>query len=445
MDIEINYVPREWAMPFHTGVWTHACNLGGLGGGKSTASLQELVACAMENPGFTYVIARKTLPSLRLTTLKTFLNIVPPKLIAKKHETQLTWTLVNGSEFVFLSLDDPEKLKSMEIAGFFINEANEIDKVTYDTLKSRVRQKVNGKPPTRYRTIIDLNPVDESHWIPQLFMHNCPPGHAFFHSTTFDNLENLPEGYLEMLQTTYTPEEQKRLIYGLCSKVHLGNPVYPEFRTGNYITSIDVDPNLPLVRGWDFGFQHPACIWLQMRGEQIRVLGEKLGEKLYLDDFVENHCIPFENNVLLAGVKGGVNIKRTDFCDPRGADKSDKGRTSIEVLNGLGIYPAYRRTWIDEGIKAVRSRLVTMNAQTKEPNFLIHPRCTILAEAMRGGYKRLDGEETPHKDGYYDNIADAARYPILHCVHRAKITHLSKGHDDSNTYVNKHTGRRVER
>jgi phage terminase large subunit len=439
MEIRINYVPNDWARPLHESNIRHACCVGGLGSGKSVAAWEEIKALALENPGFTYLIGRKTLPSLRDTTLKTVFSRMEDGLQKTFNQTHLTLTLVNGSQILFRPLDDPEKMKSLEIAGFFVDEANEIDQDMYNTLKSRVRQKVQGKEPTMYRTIIALNPTEEDHWIPQLFLHNCPPGSKMFTSTTLDNLKNLPDGYVEELKRMYSKDMQQRMIYGLFGKVHKGRPVYPQFQRGQYVFDVPYDPTLPLIRGWDFGYNRPACVWLQMKKNQIRVLAEMLGKEVYLDDFVKDTVLPYQMSLF-----GEQRMKILDFCDPRGADQSDKGKTSVQMLNELGIYPAYRRTWIEEGIKAVKQQLDTVDPDTKENNFLIHPRCKTLIEGFNGGYHRESGEETPVKDDFYDHLQDALRYALLHCVQRAKISGLMKEQQKAKIFVNPHTGRRLE-
>lgn len=439
--LRIDYVPLPWASQFHSDNWQWACLTGGLGSGKTTCAIMELLQCALENPGATYLIARKTLPSLRDTTMKSFFAIVPHGLIKDYNKALNKVTIINDTDFIFRPLDDKEKLKSLEIAGFFVDEANEIDKDTYDTLKSRVRQRVKGKPPSRYRGIISLNPVEEDHWIPQTFLFAPQSGHKHYQSTTLDNMTNLPPGYIAQLKATYTEDMQQRMIYGLYGKVHTGRPVFPQFVKGNYVASFDWNNSLPVVRGFDFGYNRPAVVWLQMEKDQIRVIGEVLGKEVYLEDFIVKHVLPYEEALFT----GSNIVRHLDFCDPRGSDESDKGQSSVQILRKLGINPIFRRTWIEEGLDAIKTRLDTVNPDTRSPNFLIHPRCKILIEAFRGGYSREDGEDKPKKDGYYDNIMDACRYAILHCVQRSRINGLMKKQVNAGTvYVNKHTGRRLE-
>ena len=439
MDIHVNYEPVEWAKAFHTSHIKHTCLVGGLGSGKSTAMIEEIKALALENPGFTYLIGRKTMPSLRDTTMKTFFSRMEDGLIKKFDKTHSIATLVNNSEIIFRPLDDLEKMKSLEVAGFGLDEANEIDQEMYNTLKSRVRQKVKGKEPTMYRTILSLNPTEEDHWIPQHFMHIKPTDSVMFTSTTLDNLKNLPDGYVEELKRTYTKDMQARMIYGLFGKVHKGRPVFPQFSRGNYVSPIAFDPTAAVIRAWDFGYNHPAVVWAQMRNKRIVVLAEMMGKEVYLQDFIRDTVIPFQATIF--GDK--LNHKCIDFCDPRGSDSSDKGKSSVQILNDHGIWPAYRRTWIEEGIKVIKDLMDTVDTEGV-PNLLVHPRCKILIEGFRGGYARLDGSEEPNKDDYYDHLQDCFRYLAIHAVQRAKISGLMKDSQPSKVYTNRFTGRRVE-
>jgi hypothetical protein len=440
MEYHSQYKPVKWASIAHADPTRNHCYVGGLGSSKTTTMIEELLQLALENSGFTYMIARKTLPSLRDTTLKSFFQRVDSALIKKYDKTHLIVTLINGSEFIFRPLDDMEKMKSLEIAGFGIDEANEISQDMYNTLKSRVRQKIRGKEPTMYRTIIVLNPTEEDHWIPQLFLHTKPANHKMFTSTTFDNMENLPDGYVDELKATYTPDMLQRMLYGLFGKVYKGRPVFPQFARGNFVFNVPFDPDTSIIRGWDFGYNRPAVVWAQMKNKQIRVIAEMMGKEIYLSDFVKDEVLPYQ--VHLFGDK--LRHKILDFCDPRGSDESDKGKTSVQILNDLGIYPAYRRTWIEEGIKAIKELMDTKDQQTGEPNLLIHPRCKVLIDGFRGGYSRIDGGEIPNKDDYFDHLQDCFRYLVIHALQRAKISGLMKEQGEVRVYINPYTGRRCE-
>jgi hypothetical protein len=402
----------------------------------------EHLTIALEYPHSRWVVGRKTLPSLRDTILKSFLAAVPQELVREFNKAQLNLTLINGSEFLFRPLDDPEKLKSLEVAGFIIEEANEVEEEIWQRLKDRMRQKLpNGTRP-RYRSTIMLNPGDEDHWIPQVFLFRRPDGHKLFQSSTIDNMLNLPSEYIDELKSTYNEATLQRLLYGQFGRIHKGRPVFPTFNRKDHVRLFDYDPKIMLVRGWDFGFNHPVCTWLQMRGDQIRVLNVLKGKRIYLDDFI-NGTQQFDGVRKAQEALFGPNIPTKDFCDPRGSDETDKGVTSVSILNRNGIFPIYRRTWIEEGLDAMKMKMDTKDRLTGEPNLIVHPRCKNLIEGLLGGYHR-DEDDTPVKDNLYDNDVDGIRYPILHMVQTAAINRQMARQDFNRAYVNPRTARRIE-
>lgn len=440
MDIENDYVPNGWQEKFHGDPWKWCCCVGGKGGGKTRAAVEELQACALEYPGTTYVIGRKTLPSLRDSTWKQFLDILDPNLIKSQTKNPMRVELINGSEFLGRPLDEMKKFDSMEIAGFFVDEADEIEEDMWKTLKDRTRQMVKNVAGERvvplYRGIIGLNPTDEDHWIPLFFMDkDCPKDHMIYFSTPMDNQAHLPPGYVDQLKSQYSPDQLQRLLYGMFGKVHKGRPVFPTFARGNYVWSIDFDVEATLFRSWDFGYNTPACVWFQFINGQMRVLEEMYGKKEYLDDFAKR--VMAHQGELFPG-----NRITADFCDPHGADEKDTGETSVKTLNEFGIYPKYRRQTIAEGIKAIKWLLDTKNVDG-DSNFYIHGRCKRLVEGFRGGYHRLDGSEHPEKDNFYDHGFDALRYGTTFMVSRFRANQAANSFRP-NVIIHPKTGRRIE-
>ena len=442
MEIINPYRPINWAAKFHRDPWKISACVGGKGSGKSRAAVEELVANSLEFPGSKYIIGRKTLQSLLDSTWDQFERILDPRLVAHETKKPLNKTLINGSQFLGRPLDEIKKFDSIEIAGYFVDEAEEISEEMFNTLNDRIRQKIESEDGRilfpRYRGILGLNPTEEDHWIPEHFLsETCPKDHMLYFSSTFDNQDNLPPGYIDGLMGQYTEEMQKRMIFGAFGKVHKGKPVFPQFKTGNYIYPVKPEKGT-VFRGWDFGYNRPSVIWAQFINGQMRVIGEMKGKKIYLDDFITEKVLPYQ-----AEIFSKMDCTFKDFCDPRGSDESDKGSTSVEILNDHGIYPLYRRTRIKEGIQAIKELLTTKNP-SGEANFVIHGRCKLLIEGFRGGYHRLDGEEEPSKDKYYEDVFDALRYMAVHLVRRQKFNRAQSKIDDSNVYINPRTGRRVE-
>lgn len=454
MEIESEYTPNSWQSRFHASSTKHKCLFGGLGSGKTLGAIEELKACLIEYPGSTWIVGRHLLPSLRDSIWKDLMNAIPAELIEGYNKTSLNLTLKNKSEVWGRPCYDPEIFKSYQISGFVIEEANEIPKTIYDRLKDRMRQKIQKGPMAgrfpRFQSMILLNPPDDDHWIVEHFQPNGEgkpallKDHELFQSTSFDNQANLPPGYIDELLAMYSPEMAQRLVYGKVGKIHKGNPVYGQFKDNaeRYIKEIQYDPSLPIIRGWDFGYNRPACVFLQMRNKQVRILGEVLGKKMDLEQFATEVVFPYQKEIFKKDKD--ANPVFIDFCDPRGADKSDKGKTSIEILNSLFVFPVYKRTTIDEGLRAVRKCLDTVDIESGFPNYLIHPRCKVIIEGNRGGYRREEGLELPEKDGYYEHLQDAKRYAILFLLLRLKVKELNQAQEDAHVYVSPRTGYRRE-
>lgn len=439
MEFTDPYQPNTWQEKFHRSSVIHKCASGGLGSGKSFCAIQELKQCALEYPGSIWVLGRKLLPSLRDSTWRDLLNIIPNELVQSYNKNHLTLVLKNKSEFWGRPLYDPEIFKSYQIAGFMIDEANEVDEDIYKRLKDRMRQMLPNRNRPRYQSILCLNPTEEDHWIPQTFLYKKLTNHELFQSTTFDNKANLPPNYVEELQQMYAPDVLQRLLYGVFGKVHKGRPVYPQFKIEVHMKPVQFNPDLPLIRGWDFGYNHPAVLWAQLHGRQLRLLGEKMGKKIYLDRFIEDEVLPYERSVF------GKVYKYIDVCDPHGASETDKGKTSLGILNEHMIFPKFKRITIEEGIKAVNFHLDTIDAQSRLPNFLVHPRCRIMVDGLKGGYHRLENEDIPEKDNYYDHLQDTLRYIAHIMTTQMRTMELLNSQNYMEVFVDPVSGRRLER
>jgi hypothetical protein len=437
MDLELGYKPLEWQQKAHQSKINNQFCVGGLGSAKTTYAIRELQACALNNPKGLYLIGRATLPSLRDTTYRSFFQHTEPQLIKSHNKANLVVTLINDAEFIFRPLDDPEKFKSLEISGFFLDEVNEISEDMYQTIRSRVRQTIDKRVPF-YRTIAAMNPEDETHWVAQRCLYKKPNNEEIIFSSTFENKDNLPPGYINELKSMYTEDMQKRMIYGQFGRVFKGNPVFPQFARGHFVRPIDPIDKYPLYRGIDFGYNKPAVCWLQYVDGQIRIYHAIKGEKIYLDDFMRDVVLPKEHELF-----GNWRYPIKTICDPAGAQESDKGKTSVEILQDFGIFPMYKKTRIEEGIKAIKHFLDT-KAPNGDPNLLVHPRADMLIAAWKGGYCWDDKMQSPDKTKGYDDVSDAARYPITYIHKWARAGAMNDNFNNRRMYVSKGGSRSFE-
>lgn len=412
--LENNYKPTIKAQQFHGSNDFFQVLVGGMGSGKSKMVIHEIETTSMEYPGIPMAVYRKTLPSLRDSTLQEWRTSCTPELWSfGERDTQAR--CINGSFINFRGLDEATKAKSTEYALIIMEEADEFTFDDFKFLKARVRK----KGPWPLRIVLLLNPVDEDHWIYQEFVKNKKVyedsgGLLVLHMSTYDNVENLPPDYIKNNTAGMSPDEIDRYVHGHWGTIVKGEPVYKKYlnpdihlESWNYSTGL-----YRLVRGWDFGFNHPACSF-----RLIDPAGRKncnyamLGEKIDLDVFAKQVLETTER------LFPGAHVR--DFCDPRGHDKTTASQStgptnSIEVLMECGIHATGERgvrAYVEPGIKQVRKEFSTLI--NGKPELTIDPRNTLLRTAYFGKYVR-DEEGIPKKDGYYEHIADADRYISHH-------------------------------
>jgi hypothetical protein len=249
----------------------------------------------------------------------------------------------------------------------------------------------------------------------------------------------------------YGSEVQWRREMGLDWTAAAGKPFYPEFaeRPEFFIHRFEggLAKECAVVRGWDFGFHAPACVWYQYHATADRcwIIRELTPRDIDTYSFARlvlylSGQLPFEAlapypRALLAlrkiegdpripaapwfgpGVRfddrGGHEMyKRSPHVDPRTGETSD-----YEILSGLGI----RITMSDMSI-GVRENVIRRMMLARAdglPGLLIDPACPELIAGFGGGLaypKPTAQQRNPYqvmRDGRFENPHDAFSYGIV--------------------------------
>lgn len=269
--------PLPIHVPFHTSPAFERALVGAFGSGKSYGLCDEVIACALEQPGSKWVVARWTQAALRDTTEAVFFDRLPQELYMAGDIKRMgghvdTFTFPNGSQILFRGLDDWKKHRSLNIAGVFIDEADEVDEETWDGLKSRVRQvdptaeairRGYTAPITRRCMVLACNPAGHN-WIYNRFVDSQTrkDGTAYFRSTSFDN-PFLPvdvlEGYLSF-------PEQWIKRYVLCQFDDFAGQIYESWGYDSHVIPHYMVPKDGLIwMGMDPGTRNPtAGLWVHV-------------------------------------------------------------------------------------------------------------------------------------------------------------------------------------
>jgi phage terminase large subunit len=176
------------------------------------------------------------------------------------------------TRFVFVGLDDRQKLHGMTSDGFWINEAIEALQDDFDQLEQRASGPI----------ILDYNPTEEEHWIYDAVLKRADV--HYIHSTMLDNPflpEQMRRKILSYEPTPFniaqgTSNKSKWEMYGLGLRVKLEGLVFE--RGFDIVDEIPAYiPRNKRFTALDFGFTHdPTAI------SEIAI--DVPGNTLYIDE-----------------------------------------------------------------------------------------------------------------------------------------------------------------
>ena len=153
-------------------------------------------------------------------------------------------------EFIFLGLDDPEKVKSISGADrIIIEEATDIkSKDKLDQLSLRLRGFDEVQCTLMY------NPISVNHWLKKE-IHDKKADNHFILKTTYKDNKFLDAEYIKAIQELEKSNPNFYKIYGLGNwGQKLEGLIFPEYEI------VSEFPDIEFCYGLDFGFNHPTTM-----------------------------------------------------------------------------------------------------------------------------------------------------------------------------------------
>ncbi len=345
---------------WQTAVWndTHRFKVvcAGRRSGKSTLAQLIVIDWANTNVGNYYIISPtyKQAKSIHWVELK---KLIPKALILKTNETELSFTLKNGSVIELKGAENPDALRGIKLRGLVIDEIASIR--NWDWLWSEV-----------------LRPTLTDYSAPTIFI-STPKGYNHFYDlyqkgqqsegdykswrfTSYDNpyipSEEIDNAKKELTEDTFAQEYMAdfRKYTGL---------VYKEFqREVHVIEPFEIPDNFSVYRAMDFGSTNPTvCLWIATDGD-------------------DNWFVYDEHYEVKSGIDyhaGVINSKTnkpiiTTYGDPSGAQWITEF-----AQRGIYITPATKETstafntWVRFKIEKVAERLKITPGHTVSSQSLV--------------------------------------------------------------------------
>jgi phage terminase large subunit len=230
---------------------------GSAGSSKSFSIIQVILYLMLKYHGLKILVVRKSLPSLRISTLMDFKEIISKLGFANlfyEEKVNLNFHF-NGNFLHFGSVDDPEKLKSTNWNYIFMEEATEFTYDDFQLLRLRLRSPL--KKNKRNQLYCAFNPVDEYHWIKEKVIDvekGDPEKLEEIHSTYMDN-PFLDKEYVQLLEDLINQDANYHRIYAEGMWGKLENLIYSNW---------DVVDSIPdggqILYGLDFGYNNPSAL-----------------------------------------------------------------------------------------------------------------------------------------------------------------------------------------
>lgn len=321
----IEFYPKQYQ--FVTAPEHYLAYVAGIGSGKSLAGCGRAIAATQGYIGGQKVIptpnlgmiTAPTYPMLRDATLRAFLELAG-KAVVDFNKSEMIATMSNGSEILFRSADDPERLRGANLSWWFGDEAALYVPVAWDIGIGRLRQ--HGRLGYAWLTTTPKG----RNWIYQQFVQRKRRNYRILQGSTLDNIFLHPE-FIEGLKETYSGDFALQELMG--EFVAFEGLIYPEFdpRIHRFTKSVDLERMRRVEAGVDWGYTNPGVI--EVGGEdgdgRLWVLHEEYQRQRRIEDWVAIakelqqtygievfRCDPSEPDYIQAFVDAGLNAVKAD-------------------------------------------------------------------------------------------------------------------------------------
>ena len=380
--------------------WEFCC--GSAGSGKSYSIVQKIIVrCCNET--IKVLVCRRYATTLRNSCFDLFKEVLAKWKIlqfVKIRETDMCITFPNGSQIVFIGLDNEEKLLSLNnISTIWIEEAYEVEKNKCEQLNLRMR----GNTPNQ-QLILSWNPISKNSWLYDFSVENPPESSVFHHSTYKDN-PFLPPEYVAALDEMAIRNPNRYRVYGLGEwGVDTEGLVITNWREEEFNPLELASLGYEHRAGMDVGWVDPSAI--------IDTLYDRENKTIYVfNEFYKSGCQLTE----LAEALENMKLNKTKiFVD------NAEART-IQYLKNEG----FNATGCAKGRDSVKAGLMFL----QDHLIIVHPKCEKFKMELENFVyikSKITGEYTEETDHTFSHSIDACRYAYSDIYTQTKVKTMSK-------------------
>ena len=376
--------------------------MGSAGSAKSYFITQKLIIRACREK-IKILVCRRTATTIRNTCFSLFKDIIAKWHLSefvKIRETDFNIRFPNGSEIIFIGLDEETKLLSLNgIGTIFIEEVFEVPKTIVEQLNLRLRGETENK-----QIIMAFNPISKNHWLYDFCEVSPPNSFIYTHSTYKDNPFLDKENY-NALEEMAVRNPTKYRVYGL----------------GKW----GVDADGLVIKNWrkeefnpmelaNLGYEHRAGMdlgWID-KSAIIDSLYDRQNKTIYVfNEFYKSGCQLSE----LAQAIKDMKLTKTKLY----VDSAEARSIAYFKQEGINAYPCAKGSGsVKAGLMFLQNHLI-----------VVHPSCqNFITELENFSYikSKQTGEYTEDTTHEWSHAIDACRYAYSDIYTNKKLKTLDK-------------------
>ena len=311
--------------------------------------------------------------------------------VAKANESELTLSLVNGSEISIKSADSFDRMRGFSVDFCVFDEFADMDPDVWTAVRPTLSDK-------KGHALFIGTPKGVGNWSKDIFdMSLSSKDWASFQYTTLDggrvDPEEIAAARAEMDERTFRQE------YEATFESYAGR-IYYAFTRDN-------------VKAWTLPVPDTIYIGMDFNIDPMSAtIGVRQGETMHIID--EIRMFSSNTNEMVQEIRARYpKTKVWVYPDPAARQRKTSapaGQTDLSILQNAGfvVKAPSAHDPVREGINAVNSRLCDSTGQR---HLFVDPKCKYTIESLeRHAYK--EGTSQPDKDSGYDHMSDALRYMV---------------------------------
>jgi len=394
MSTVINFEIKEHLRPLFEDNSRHQVIVAHRRFGKTSYGIKKIILQAAEKPGSRYWYVAPTYKQAKMIAWRMIQDYCPKELIAKKNESELYLTFVNGSIIELKGSDKPDSLRGPGLDGLVLDEYSVQQSNIYTEILRPALADKHGW------TIKIGTPKGKNHFYDDWIMTGAKYLFKASDTKIIDEKE-LDEARKEMSPDEYNQEFE-------CEFLYFAGQIYKEFKEDLHVLRrpFKINDSWYQQAAIDHGQHNPACALFFMVDFDGRIF---VFDEYYNPGRVSEHC--------QAIISKGHNLKTLPLLDASAFSKDrEKDGQEYSIAdeyrdNGVQCLPAQNNAG------SVRAGINRVKEYFSQNKLFVFANCENLIRELQTyrwkDRKKVDANAPEEPLKVNDHACDALRYFVL--------------------------------